>query len=103
MSGGQIPGGSNMGLGGCTNPVSTTPLPSVDRYCGGSLNCVRNIGSSSTIITSGRPNHQTFLNASFAGTDGLSAWRCISIRMKELQTRIGAFVSTITKSRAKIL
>ena len=45
----RIPGGSNGGLGGCTTATGATP--SVDRYCGGTLTCVRGTDDTSTIIT----------------------------------------------------
>ena len=48
----KIPGGSNLGLGGCITPVAqATPVPSVDRYCGGTLTCQRASTFQSTIVT----------------------------------------------------
>jgi len=66
----KIPGGSNLGLGGCITPVAqATPVPSVDRYCGGTLTCQRASTFQSTIVTDRLP---FCLEVDFSATEGQS-------------------------------
>ena len=47
----KIFGGSNAGVeGSCLTPPATSQA-TVDRYCGGTLNCVVNANSPSTIVS----------------------------------------------------
>ena len=75
----KIPEGSNNGdKTSCTNPTGT--VPTVDFYCGGSLNCVTGKANPSVIITSVSPLRVTKLSliSYFLGTDYHSRWRLTS-------------------------
>ena len=94
----KIPEGSNNGdKTSCTNPTGT--VPTVDFYCGGSLNCVTGKANPSVIITSVSPLRVTKLSliSYFLGTDYHSRWRLTSTLLRQALETEGS-VSTIIKS-----